>query len=261
MIPEAADRYAEWKSWRPADFGMPSAASSAYFTRLFRRFARPARRRLGILEIGFGNGQFLGWCRQQGHAVTGIETNPALLVRAAQAGFECHASLGALGGRRFDLIVLFDVLEHLPENGLADFLRELSAHLVDQGRIMVRTPNGGSPFGLNHQHGDPTHAAILTPNKFRYLAGHAGLALHYCGSDPYPLYAGSWQRLPGRALRKLLRRLAEAFVRFAFAPQPGGVLCANLLAVLKPARPCATGDDQLNSRVRPSDPHSACEPR
>ncbi len=260
MVPDAAERYADWKSWQAADFGVPSAASSAYFSRLLRRFAGSSRKPLALLEIGYGNGQFLGWCRQQGHATTGVETNAVLLARAAQAGFECHASPGALSGRRFDLIVLFDVLEHLPESALTHFLRELSCLLGDQGRIIVRTPNGGSPFGLNHQHGDPTHAAILTPGKFRYLAGHAGLVLHYCGSDPYPLYAGSWRRLPGRALRAVLRRMVEAFVRFAFAPQPGGVLSANLLTVLQPARPGAADGDCLSSRDRPSGSHSAIGP-
>ena len=259
MIPEAADRYAEWKSWQPCDFGRTSAASCAYFSQLLTRFVGPARRPLAVLEIGFGNGQFLGWCRQQGHAAIGIETNAALAARAAQAGFECHASVGELGGRIFDLIVLFDVLEHLPEPALPDFLRELADHLAEGGRIIARTPNGGSPFGLNHQHGDPTHAAILTRNKFAYLAGEAGLALQYCGSDVYPLYAGCWWRWPGRALRALLRRLVEAFVRFAFAPQPRGVLSANLLTVLRCKPACLAGENHLNSRARPSGQRSANE--
>lgn len=259
MMPELADRYAEWKSWRAADFGTPSAASCAYFSGLIRRFASPARPPLAILEIGFGNGQFLGWCRQRGHAATGIETNPALLARALQADFECHGSLAALAGRRFDLIVLFDVLEHLADSALPDFLRELACHLAEGGRIIARTPNGGSPFGLNHQHGDPTHAAILTRNKLAYLATGAGLALHYCGGDLYPLYAGSWQRMPARTVRALLRRLVEAFVRFAFAPQPRGVLSANLLTVLQLAQPAVAPGEQLSSRVQPSGPRSANE--
>ncbi len=260
MIPEASDRYVEWKSWQPADFGRPSAASCAYFSRLFHRFAAPAGRALAVLEIGFGNGQFLGWCRQQGHAATGIVTSAALRARAARAGYECHTALAALAGRRFDLIVLFDVLEHVPEAGLPDFLHELAGHLADGGQIIVRTPNGGSPFGLNHQHGDPTHAAILTHNKFRYLAGEAGLALRYCSGDLYPLFAGSWRRVPARALRVLLRRILEALVRFTLAPQPRGVLSANLLTVLQRARAGQAGEDSLSSRAPPSGPHSATGP-
>lgn len=234
----SADRYAEWKSWQPVDFGRPTAASTAYFALLWRRFVGPRPSPLRVLEIGFGNGQFLGWCRQRGHAVTGIEANAVLLARATQAGFDCHASLDALARTPFDLIVLFDVLEHLQEATLTDFLSELACRLSVAGQIVLRTPNGASPFGLNNQHGDPTHAAILTPNKFHYLAREAGLAGRYCGRDLYPLHAGALHRVPGRLLRALLHRLLEAVVRFALAPQPQGVLSANLLTVLhKPDAP------------------------
>ena len=227
------DSYAAWKSWRCEAFGLPTPAACAYFSQLCRHFIGTRRTSLAVLEVGFGNGQFLGWCRQRDMAVCGVETNPALLARARAAGFDCAASIDELGGHRFDLITLFDVLEHVPEAAISAFLVQLAQRLQPGGRIILRTPNGCSPFGLQHQHGDTTHVSILTAQKFRYLIAPAGLRQNYCGTDMYPLYAGSLRAMPARALRRILHSLCERIVRFVFAPQPRGVLSANLLTVLQ----------------------------
>lgn len=234
----AADAYARWKSWVGEDFGQPTRRACAYFNLLWRRFIRQRRGAMKVLEIGFGNGQFLGWCRQHGLTVRGIETNDLLIARAQEAGFDCAhslADLGDPGDTRFDVIVLFDVLEHLPTDAITDFLRELAIRLAKDGRIILRTPNGGSPFGLNHQHGDPTHATVLTANKLKFLSAPAGLKVCYCGEDLHPLRGMPLRTWPASLLRRVLHRLLERLVRFAFAPQPRGVLSANLLTVLRQA--------------------------
>ncbi len=228
-----SDAYTEWKSWRSEDFGQPTPQARAYFDALWRRFVGKRHVPPRVLEVGFGNGQFLGWCRQRGLAVSGIETGEAPLVRARDAGFDCAESLDALDGDAFDLIVLFDVLEHLQESRITSFLGDLAKRLSADGRIILRTPNGGSPFGLNHQHGDPTHASILTANKLKFLCARAGLTIDYCGKDLRPLRPGPLVKLPVRVLRALLHQFFERLVRFVFAPQPRGVLSANLLAVLR----------------------------
>lgn len=240
----AADAYARWKSWDGQDFGQPTRRASAYFNLLWRRFIHQRHGALRVLEIGFGNGQFLGWCRQQGLTVRGIETNDLLIARAQEAGFDCAHSLADLGhlsdrgdldAACFDVIVLFDVLEHLPTDAITDFLRELAIRLAKNGRIILRTPNGGSPFGLNHQHGDPTHVTVLTANKLKFLSAPAGLKACYCGEDLRPLRGMPLRTWPASLLRRVLHRLLERLVRFAFAPQPRGVLSANLLTVLRHA--------------------------
>ncbi len=247
--PDLSDAYTEWKSWRSEDFGHPTAQASAYFDALWRRFVSESPATPRVLDVGFGNGQFLGWCRQRGMPVFGIETAEALLARARAAGFDCAESPDAMHGKPFDLIVLFDVLEHLPESRIAPFLDSLARRLSPDGLIILRTPNGGSPFGLHHQHGDPTHASILTASKLKFLCARVGLTLSYCGKDLRPLRAGPLWKLPARMLRALLYQLSERLVRFVFAPQPRGVLSANLLAVLRlDCRDCQENGDSRDSR-------------
>jgi len=157
----AADAYARWKSWAGEDFGQPMRRACAYFNLLWRRFLCQQHGSLRVLEIGFGNGQFLGWCRQHGLTVRGIETNDLLTARAQEAGFDCAHSLADLGDlgdpaalsdTRFDVIVLFDVLEHLPTDAITDFLRKLAAAGAASaartaGEICVRTAAARCAFG------------------------------------------------------------------------------------------------------------------
>jgi SAM-dependent methyltransferase len=71
------------------------------------------------LEIGCGPGHFLDLLREEGWEIRGVEYSPAAAARAAgrlgegvvQAG---DAALACLPAGRFDLVLLHDVLEHLP---------------------------------------------------------------------------------------------------------------------------------------------------
>lgn len=165
--------------------------------------------------------------------MTGVETNAELLSRAREQGFACYSSANEVQDSEFDLIVMFDVLEHIPETEISAFLEGLSRKLIADGKIILRTPNGGSPFGLNNQYGDSTHMAVITRNKMQFLVSRLDFRLRYCGKDLYPLHIGSISKFPGRALRIILYAVCERLVRFTFAPQPAGVLSANLLTVMQ----------------------------
>ena len=74
------EHYREWKQWGEARPLLPW--QRAYFSGELNR-ARMERFE-EVLEVGFGNGEFLQWAQEQGARVTGIEIIPEL-VEAAQA--------------------------------------------------------------------------------------------------------------------------------------------------------------------------------
>jgi glycosyltransferase involved in cell wall biosynthesis len=99
-----------------------------------------------VLEVGCGEGFFGAKLAERGNRLTGVDLLPAPQHRAAyQDYFSADLSRGfgpaleKLRGRRFDKILLMDVLEHLerPERLLAECL-EL-AH--PQTRLLVSVPN------------------------------------------------------------------------------------------------------------------------
>lgn len=127
-----------------------------------------------VLEIGFGGGGFLAWARDAGAEVEGTELLPAAVDAARMAGFTAHGpDLAALIPARtggFDLIVAFDVLEHIERQALIGFLRQVRDLLKPAGYLLARVPNGQSPFGLLHQNGDLTHITALSVPVFQHLA-------------------------------------------------------------------------------------------
>lgn len=110
------ETYRKWKSWDGEVHIAPWQAR--YYAKEIER-ARLSRMQT-VLEIGFGNGEFLQWAQGQGATVTGVEIIPELVDVAQAAGLEAYLynivepdGEDPLCGRKFDCIVALDVLEHL----------------------------------------------------------------------------------------------------------------------------------------------------
>lgn len=228
MTPDdpALSGYTDWKQWAQTGFGKCSRGDARYFDWHLRR-CHPAP--IGTaLEIGFGNGNFLGWARACGIAVVGIETQPGLRQRGAAAGIECHASLADLGAdRRFDLVAAFDVFEHIAQDSLIALCGDLAGRMNPGAVLLCRVPNGESPLGRMLQHGDLTHLSTLGLSKFRQIAAASGLALTCYGE--WPWYRSA--RNPKRLARAALQRLIEHGLAFAYH-WDANALAPNLVVAL-----------------------------
>jgi glycosyltransferase involved in cell wall biosynthesis/2-polyprenyl-3-methyl-5-hydroxy-6-metoxy-1,4-benzoquinol methylase len=97
----------------------------------------PAR----VLELGSAHGGFVALLRTAGFDAIGLELSPWLVEQANQAG--APTLLGPiedqpLEPRSFDLVVAFDVLEHLPDP--VGTLSRCATLLRDDGALMLQTP-------------------------------------------------------------------------------------------------------------------------
>jgi 2-polyprenyl-3-methyl-5-hydroxy-6-metoxy-1,4-benzoquinol methylase len=96
-----------------------------------------------LLDVGCGPGVFLTLAREAGFNVTGIELNAALADRArTRAKVEVLTGdlmSAQLGDRKFDVITLLDLIEHVPDPvGLLVRCREI---LNPGGQVVIYTPN------------------------------------------------------------------------------------------------------------------------
>jgi SAM-dependent methyltransferase len=173
-----ASGYSDWKGWGSADFGRMARGDADHFSRELREIARrtPIRR---VLEIGFGNGVFLSYCRSQGWDVTGTELLPELVASARAAGYSAYPAneLPNLPDGSFDLVVALDVFEHIPPDQSIDFLQTISAKLTADGALLLRFPNVDTWIGNPLQYGDVTHVNAVGALKIHYYAGETGLAV------------------------------------------------------------------------------------
>lgn len=226
------EAYTQWKGWNESSFARFSPCEARYYQWHLNR-AVQGRAPHRVLEVGFGNGSFLGFGRDRGWEMTGVELSPELRARAQEAGFRTASDLDALAAEApFDLAVLFDVLEHVESDQLVAFMRQLRALLAPDGAILLRVPNGDSPFGRRHQHGDLTHRVAIGEFKLQQVAAACDMRITAIGESPWraqqhePPTLRAWWRY---RLRKLLNRL------LGFAYFGGTVdLSPNLAAVLKP---------------------------
>lgn len=171
--------YAHYESWKSWDSQSDSKDRSDIFRREVNRagVVAPAR----ILEIGFGSGQFLDWARENGFDAWGIEQLEELCATAGDRGHnvlcgDIESALGQIDGK-FDLIVLFDVCEHLTLPELVNMFSEAKSSLAPNGIVLARFPNAGSPFGGIAQYGDATHITPLTGSKIDQVARVSGLRM------------------------------------------------------------------------------------
>ncbi len=220
---EVMGGYAHWKAWGSEAFGQYSRGKKRYFGwHLARCHPAPITR---ALEIGFGNGAFMGYARSRGIEVVGTEIQEELRRRASAAGFDSRASIDEFdSGLRFDVIVAFDVFEHLPQETLVPLFRSLAARLQPGGALLCRVPNGESPFGRVFQHGDLTHVCTLGLSKFQQIAASSDLRVTHVGEAPWYVTA----RNPKRVLREWLQWVLERTVAFAYR-QNGRAMSPNLV--------------------------------
>lgn len=75
----------------------------------------------------------------------------------------------------WDRVVLLDVLEHfMPEDGFL-LLSLIAKGLKSSGKVIIKVPNGGSPWGMSYQMGDLTHKTAYNSESLRQVATACGL--------------------------------------------------------------------------------------
>ena len=172
--------YVEWKGWvDQTAFGFLSVGEAAYFTSELKDVRVDPHGIRDVLEIGYGNGAFLAHCRSKGWNVTGTELDPGLVQAGIDSGYEVFAAdrMHMLAGRSFDLIAVFDVLEHIRQEAVPSFLTELSLMLREGGRMLFRFPNADSWLGNPLQNGDSTHVTAIGYLKMTFFALQSGLEI------------------------------------------------------------------------------------
>lgn len=210
------------------------AQDALMFRRRLRRFL-PQDRGSAVLDLGCGYGSLLHFVQSQGFAnATGIDLSAEQVETARSLGVrnvEVAEAGTFLRGHpaSYDLILAFDLIEHFAKDEVVALFDLVRAAPRPSGRIVLRVPNGDSPFASWIRYADFTHEVIFTPTSIRQLlrvTGFSDIEVH-----PWePAVHG-----PASALRWVLRRGMEQVMRLYFLIDQGtmgsGVFTSNLMAV------------------------------
>ncbi|MGA2324174.1 MAG: class I SAM-dependent methyltransferase [Sedimentisphaerales bacterium] len=98
-----------------------------------------------LLDVGCGDGAFLKLAKQNNWNVLGIDSDPKAVATARKHGIQAFlgtAGKSALVEKSFDVITLWDILEHIPN--LKEVIVWLANIIRPGGKIFVLTPNADS---------------------------------------------------------------------------------------------------------------------
>ena len=158
-----------------------------------------------VLELGAGDGRFVERMRRAGLEARGFEPSSPARGAAARRGVALAEEDPLAGPRpepREDAIVLWHVLEHLPDP--ARTLARARAALAPSGRLLVAVPNLASlQAGIGgdrwFQQDVPRHRTHFTPPGLRALLARCGFGsprVSYLDLEQNPL--GMWQTILNR---------------------------------------------------------------
>jgi 2-polyprenyl-3-methyl-5-hydroxy-6-metoxy-1,4-benzoquinol methylase len=177
---DATDFYGRsyYESHLTKDYGLPSLAERArtdvnercmHWMRTVLKYRLPPAR---TLELGSGHGGFVALLDWAGFDAAGLELSPSL-VNYAKSTFGVQMLTGKVQDQTIepgtlDFILLFDVLEHLPDP--VSTLRYCIKFLKPDGAVMIQTPS--FPVGRTYQQMvDTRHRFVeqFKPSEHLYL--------------------------------------------------------------------------------------------
>lgn len=183
----------------------------------------PAWRDQPVLDLGTGFGEWLARFGATGFTdLTGVDADDSV-VGEAQAAAGARARLVQAEGQfwleshpgHYGLILVYDVLEHLPPAQIVPFMRAAHRALRPSGRLVVRTPNLQTLGGSYSRYLDLTHQIGFTEASLRQAYQLAGFPPPQFLPDPQEPWGRGWQLWTpwrGLRLRPTLNRLLHQFV-------------------------------------------------
>jgi 2-polyprenyl-3-methyl-5-hydroxy-6-metoxy-1,4-benzoquinol methylase len=139
------------------------------------RFPYKQGKGLRWLDVGCANGLFVGWIRQFGFKTSGVDVAPEMIEDARSRGLDCHCCEPDELGGTFDIISLWDVIEHTVNP--KSLMEKVARVLNKGGSLLVQTPCTGivsDTFGRNwREYTYPNHLHLFSQESlFRLLKEH-----------------------------------------------------------------------------------------
>ena len=105
-----------------------------------------------VLEVGCGDGYFLGALPPTIQTRVGIDLSERAIAfaKAFHPGVDFRVQNASSMIETFDVVVAIEVLEHIPDDGIASFLRALGERTKEGGKIIVTVPTIVAPLNEKH---------------------------------------------------------------------------------------------------------------
>ena len=141
----------------------------------------PSDKNASVLDVGCGTGIFMRYMGSKGYInVTGVDVS-AEMVECCKKNNTNNAILindleGYLSSKRahFDLIVMNDIIEHIPKAETIGVLKAIRSSLKKDGLLLVKTGNFSTMAGQYLRYKDFTHEIAYTESSLKQVLRMAG---------------------------------------------------------------------------------------
>lgn len=153
--------------------------------------AKYSGKRKSLLDYGAGAGYFVRAATDLGLSASGVEPSSKLREFArSYLGVRLHGHLSEVE-EHFDVITLFDVIEHIPELNQRELMSDLLSKLKPGGILLGNTPNWRSANRLIRAERDP---AIWPPSHVSYFTlGSLDTYFKSLGLEKKSLYSNGFR--------------------------------------------------------------------
>lgn len=195
----------------------------------------PIQKNAKILDLGCGHGAMLYFANEMGYTnLKGIDCSEQQVEIAHKLNLDfielgsIELCLKEIPANSIDLIVTFDVIEHMQKQEAYDFAKKIYSILSSSGKWIIHVPNAESPFGNRMRHWDYTHELAFTQKSLAQLLACVGFIRHTFYEDT-PAIHGIKSCIRW-VLWKLIRNMLNLYLIIETG-SGNGVFSQNLLAI------------------------------
>lgn len=133
-----------------------------------------------ICDLGCGAGTLLHMLEKRGyHELEGVDRSPFQVEHRVSGCVQLGDALNHVSSKVdacLDVVISYDVIEHLNRDELLQWASEVHRVLVPGGRWIIHTPNASGLFGNRVRYADLTHDSAFTIESIRQVREMAGFA-------------------------------------------------------------------------------------
>lgn len=225
----------KWVEGKIESFKMPTLDEFEkqfnYYSYLIDRYlSNLVKKDAEILEIGCGWGPFIYALKKLGYSnIEAIDVIPEcceFVNREFGINIVCSDAINYFASKinkKFDVIVAFDVVEHLNKMEIIFLMQKIYESLKDNGVFIMRVPNGGSLNGLYIRYSGFTHELAFTCLSINEIFKVASFSDVICIPE-----SEIQKRSP---IKRFLRRTINKFVAKVFYLDPRFIDSANIIGI------------------------------